>query len=155
MKLVNSRTTQLDYGQIMMQYHQNHEANKPGPLKNLQTWLLTTAQLMAQLKAEGMIIGNTFFMYKRGSDEDSNKTMFWAMNADTLQNMVENLAEFFTRIVSTGVTDFVAMYEHDPMTNRISRQAFNKIKLPSDEIKFKKIEHLTCLHATLSGGEDV
>ena len=155
MKLTNSRTTQLDYGQIMMQYHANHVQNETGPIKNLQVWLLSTAQIMAQLKTEGMIIGNTFFMYKRGSDEDSDKAMIWAINADTIQNMVENVSEFFTRINNTGVTDLIGMYEHDPMTTRVVKQAFNKIKLPSDTIAVKKIDNITYVHVTLSGGEDV
>jgi len=155
MKLVNSRTTQLNYGQILTQYHQNYVQNKPGPTKDLQVWLITTAHIMQTMNSEGMIIGNTFFMYKRGNDEDSDKVIVWAMNVDTLQNMVDNLAEFGTRILSEGVTTIVSIYETDPMITRIVRQAFNKIKFTSDEIKFKKVGGMTYAQASLLGEENV
>lgn len=154
MKLTNSRTTQLDYGQILTQYHQNYVQNKPGPLKDFRVWAIATAHIMEKINSEGMIIGNTFFMYKRGNDEDNNKVVVWAMNVDTLQNMVNNLAEFGTRILSTGVTTIVSMYENDPMVTRIVRQAFNKIKFTSDEIKFKKVGNITFAQATLLGEEN-
>ena len=78
MKLVDSRKEQLDYGQILHTYHSNDPGD--GPTKDFKIWMMATAAAIAKMNAEGAIIGNTFFLYKRGSGENSNKAMVWALN---------------------------------------------------------------------------
>jgi hypothetical protein len=154
MKLVDSRTQQLDYGQILHTYHANEKYDDPR-LKDFKTWMITNAAVMAKIKADGAVIGNTFFLYRRGPAGSEHQAMVWAMNADTLQNMVDNVAEGITRLVNMGVTEFIAVYK-SPAITRVMRQAFRKIGSDDDDMKFTKTnDGRVVMRMNLSGGSDV
>jgi hypothetical protein len=153
MKLVDSRSKQLDYGQILHAYHSN-EKHTDKRLEDFKVWMITMAATIAKLGGEGEIIGNTFFFYKRGPEGKEHQAMVWAMNADTLQNMVDNVAEEITRLTNKGVTEILAVY-NNPAVTRVMRQAFNKIKSPEDSLDFKKIDKGVVMHMDLSGGGNV
>ena len=136
MKLVDSHKKQLDYGEIMHQYHSN-EKQTDKRLEDFKIWLITTAAAFAKINGEGSIIGNTFFYYRRGPEGHEHEAMVWAMNADTMQNMVENIAEGISRLVDEGVTEVIAIYK-SPMVSRIMRQAFSKIESPGDKLTITK-----------------
>ena len=155
MKLVDSSKKQLDYGEIMHTYHSN-EKHTDARLKDFKVWLIVTAAMLAKIKGEGEIIGNTFFYYRRGPEGKQHQAMVWAMNADTLQNMVDNVAEGFTRLTSMGVTDIFAVYR-SPAVSRAIRQAFAKIKSGDGDVlrieKFPSGE--IAAHVRLLGEHDV
>ena len=153
MKLVDSRTKQLDYGQILHAYHSN-EKHTDKRLEDFKVWMITMAATFAKIKVEGEIIGNTFFMYRRGPKGREHQAMVWAMNADTLQNMVDNVAEGLTRLTSMGVTEVMAVYR-SPAITRVMRQAFGKIKSEEDSLNFKKTDKGVVMHMDLSGGSNV
>lgn len=153
MKLVDSRTKQLDYGQILHAYHSN-EKHTDKRLEDFKVWMITMAATFAKIKVEGEIIGNTFFMYRRGPKGREHQAMVWAMNADTLQNMVDNVAEGLTRLTSMGVTEVMAVYR-SPAITRVMRQAFGKIKSEEDSLDFKKTDKGVVMHMDLSGGGNV
>jgi len=153
MKLVDSRSKQLDYGQILHAYHSN-EKHTDKRLEDFKVWMITMAATFAKIKIEGEIIGNTFFMYRRGPEGREHQAMVWAMNADTLQNMVDNVAEGLTRLTSMGVTEVMAIY-NSPAITRVMRQAFRKIKSPEDSLDFKKTDKGVVMHMDLSGGGNV
>lgn len=153
MKLVDSRSKQLDYGQILHVYHSN-EKQTDKRLEDFKVWMITMAATFAKIKIEGEIIGNTFFMYRRGPEGKEHQAMVWAMNADTLQNMVDNIAEGLTRLTSMGVTNIIAIY-NSPAITRVMRQSFGKIKSPEDSLEFKKTDKGVVMHMDLSGGSDV
>lgn len=154
MKLVDSRTKQLDYAQILHAYHSN-EDHGDRPTKDFNVWMMANAAAIAKMNAEGAIIGNTFFLAKRGSGENSNKAMVWAMNADTLQNMVDNVAEGLTRLANDGVQEVVAIYK-SPAISRVLKQSFNKIKTEGDTLTFTKTKKgLTIMQMKLDGGDNV
>lgn len=153
MKLVDSRSKQLDYGQILHVYHSN-EKHTDKRLEDFKVWMITMAATFAKIKIEGEIIGNTFFMYRRGPEGKEHQAMVWAMNADTLQNMVDNVAEGLTRLTSMGVTEVMAIYS-SPAITRVMRQAFGKIESPEDSLDFKKIDKGVVMHMNLSGGGNV
>lgn len=138
MKLVDSRTKQLDYGQILHAYHSNEKQNDPR-LDDFTVWMLAMAAAISKMNAEGEIIGNTFFMYRRGPKGHEHQAMVWAMNADTLQNMVDNVAEGITQLVGKGVTEVFAVYK-SPAVSRIMRQAFSKIESPGDKLTITKTD---------------
>jgi hypothetical protein len=153
MKLVDSRSKQLDYGQILHAYHSN-EKHTDKRLEDFKVWMITMAATFAKIKVEGEIIGNTFFMYRRGPEGTEHQAMVWAMNADTLQNMVDNVAEGLTRLTSMGVTEVMAVYR-SPAITRVMRQAFGKIKSEEDSLDFKKTDKGVVMHMDLSGGGNV
>jgi hypothetical protein len=153
MKLVDSRTKQLDYGQILHAYHSN-EKHTDKRLEDFKVWMITMAATIAKLGGEGEIIGNTFFFYKRGPEGKEHQAMVWAMNADTLQNMVDNVAEEITRLTNKGVTEILAVYSN-PAVTRVMRQAFNKIKSPEDVLNFTKTGKGVVMHMDLSRGSNV
>lgn len=154
MELVDSHKKQLDYGQILHLYHSN-EKRKDKRLDDFKVWMMATAAAIAKMKADGAIIGNTFFMYRRGPQGHEHQAMVWAMNADTLQNMVDNVAEGLTRLVSTGVTEVIAVYK-SPAVTRVMRQAFRKIADANDDLSFTKTSTgSTVMKMNLSGGADV
>jgi hypothetical protein len=154
MKLVDSKQKQLDYGEIMHIYHSN-EKQDDKRLEDFKVWMAAMAATIATIKAEGEIIGNTFFLYRRGPAGKEHTAMVWAMNADSLQNMVDNVAEGLTRLVSMGVTDVLASYTHVGIT-RVMRQAFKKISNEGDDLAFHKANDGTIfMRMKLSGGEDV
>lgn len=153
MKLVDSRQKQLDYAQILHAYHSN-EKQTDKRLEDFNVWMITMAATFEKIKVEGMIIGNTFAMYRRGPQGHEHQAMVWAMNADTLQNMVENVAEALTRLTSMGVTEFIAIYK-SPAITRIMRQAFGKIKSPEDSLEFKKSKNNVVMRMNLIGDSDV
>ena len=154
MKLVDSRKQQLDYAQILHVYHAG-EKHSDKRLDDFTVWMAALAAGIGKMNAEGMIIGNTFFLYKRGSGENSNKAMVWAMNADTLQNMVDNVTEFLTRATKEGITGIVSIY-HSPAITRVVRQAFQRIKPDGDDIKVvKTAQGRIVLQMQLDGGNDV
>jgi hypothetical protein len=153
MKLVDSRIKQLDYGQILHAYHSNQK-HKDKRLEDFKVWMITMAATFAKINIEGEIIGNTFFMYRRGPEGREHQAMVWAMNADTLQNMVDNVAEGLTRLTSMGVTEVMAIYS-SPAITRVMRQAFGKIKSPEDSLNFKKTGKGVVMHMNLSGGGNV
>lgn len=153
MKLVDSRKQQLDYAQILHAYHGN--SVKQEKLKDFTVWMTVTAAAIAKMNAEGAIIGNTVFLYKRGTGKNENKAMVWAMNADTLQNMVDNVAEGLTRLAGMGVTTIVAIYQ-SPAITRVLRQSFAKIKSSDDVMNTTKTKAgQTVLVMQLDGGENV
>ena len=137
MQLIDSRKQQLEYGQIMYLYYKNFVANDP-KFKDPMVWFATIADIINKINPEIVIIGNTVFMAKQCSGEDGDKAMVWAMNADTLQNMVDNVAEGLTRLANMGVAHIVAVYEQ-AATSRPLRQAFNKIKSSEDKLVIKKL----------------
>ena len=153
MKLVDSRSKQLDYGQILHVYHSN-EKHTDKRLEDFTVWMTTMAAVFAKIEIEGEIIGNTFFMYRRGPEGKEHQAMVWAMNADTLQNMVDNVAEGLTRMTSMGMTEILAIYG-SPAITRVMRQAFGKIKSPEDSLEFTKTAKGVVMHMNLSGGSDV
>ena len=153
MKLVDSSKKQLDYAQILHAYHSN-EKQTDKRLEDFNVWMITMAAVFAKIKVEGEIIGNTFFMYRRGPQGREHQAMVWAMNADTLQNMVDNVAEGLTRLASMGVTDVIAIYR-SPAITRVMRQSFGKIKSPEDSLEFKKTSKGIVMHMDLSGGGNV
>jgi hypothetical protein len=154
MKLVDSRTQQLDYGQILHTYHSN-EKQTDKRLEDFKTWMVATAAVIAKIKADGAIIGNTFFLYRRGPAGSEHQAMVWAMNADTLQNMVDNVAEGITQLVGMGVTEFVAIYK-SPAITRVMRQAFRKIGSADDDLRFSRAKNGSIvMRMDLSGGSDV
>jgi len=154
MNLVDSRKKQLDYAQILHTYHSN-EKRTDKRLDDFKVWMLATAAAISKMNADGAIIGNTFFMAKRGAGSNSNKAMVWAMNADTLQNMVDNVAEGLTRLVNDGVQEVVAMYR-SPAISRVLKQAFNKIKAGDDTITFTKTaKGMIIMQMKLDGGDNV
>jgi hypothetical protein len=116
--------------------------------------MITMAATIAKLGGEGEIIGNTFFFYKRGPEGKEHQAMVWAMNADTLQNMVDNVAEEITRLTNKGVTEILAVYSN-PAVTRVMRQAFNKIKSPEDVLNFTKTGKGVVMHMDLSRGSNV
>ena len=136
MKLVDSHKKQLDYGQILHVYHSN-EKQRDKRLEDFNVWMITMAAVFEKIKVEGEIIGNTFFMYRRGPQGKEHQAMVWAMNADTLQNMVDNVAEGLTRLTGMGVTEIIAIYR-SPAITRVMRQSFGKIKSPEDSLNFKE-----------------
>ena len=153
MKLVDSRSKQLDYGQILRAYHSN-EKHTDKRLEDFTVWMTTMAAVFAKVKIEGMIVGNTFVMYRRGPQGKEHQAMVWAMNADTLQNMVDNVAEAITRLADMGITELLAVYE-SPAITRIMRQAFSKIKSPEDSLEFTKTAKGVVMHMDLTGGSNV
>ena len=154
MKLVDSRKQQLDYAQILHAYHSG-EKREDKRLDDFTVWMTALAASIAKMNADGAIIGNTFFLSKRGSGDNSHKAMVWAMNADTLQNMVDNVAEGLTRLANEGVQEVVAMYK-SPAVSRALKQAFNKIKADADTISFTKTaKGMTIMQMKLDGGENV
>ena len=153
MKLVDSRSKQLDYGQILQAYHSN-EKHTDKRLEDFKVWMITMAATLAKVKIEGMIVGNTFVMYRRGPQGKEHQAMVWAMNADTMQNMVDNIAEAITRLTDMGITELLAVYE-SPAITRIMRQAFSKIKSPEDTLNFTKTGKGVVMHMDLTGGSNV
>lgn len=154
MKLVDSRKQQLDYAQILHAYHSN-EKQIDKQLQDFTVWMTALSASIAKMNADGAIIGNTFFLAKRGSGDNSHKAMVWAMNADTLQNMVDNVSEGLTRLANQGVQEVVAMYK-SPAISRVLKQAFNKIKSDDDTISFTKTaKGLVIMQMKLDGGENV
>jgi len=153
MKLVDSRTTQLDYAQILHTYHSN-EKHEDKRLEDFNVWMITMAAVFDKIGIEGMLIGNTFFMYRRGPEGHEHQAMVWAMNADTLQNMVDNVAEGLTRVTDMGITEILAAYS-SPAITRVMRQAFGKIKSPEDSLEFTKTGKSVVMYMNLSGGSDV
>lgn len=153
MKLVDSRQKQLDYAQILHAYHSN-EKHTDKRLEDFNVWMITMAAVFEKIKIEGMIIGNTFFMYRRGPEGHEHEAVVWAMNADTLQNMVENVAEFLTRLTGMGMTNFFATYD-GPATTRVMRQAFGKIKSTEDSLEFTKSKNSVFMRMNLVGDSDV
>jgi hypothetical protein len=154
MKLVDSKIKQLDYSEILYIYHSN-EKHEDKRLEDFKVWLATNAAIIANIKADGAIIGNTFFMYRRGPAGKEHTAMVWAMNADTLQNMVDNVAEGLTRLVDMGVTDILASYNNSGVT-RVMRQAFRKISSEGDDLAFNKASDGTIfMRMSLSGGDNV
>jgi hypothetical protein len=153
MKLVDSRQKQLDYAQILHAYHSN-EKHTDKRLEDFNVWMTTMAAVFAKIEIDGEIIGNTFFMYRRGPEGKEHQAMVWAMNADTLQNMVDNVAEGLTRLTSMDVTEILAIYS-SPAITRVMRQAFKKIKSPEDSLEFTKASTGVVMHMNLSGGSDV
>lgn len=151
MKLVDSKKRQLDYGEIMHVYHSN-EKQSDERLNDFKVWMGTMAAAIAKMKAEGAIIGNTFFLYKRGPEGKENQAMVWALNADTFQNMVENVAEGLTQLSNMGITDIVAAYKNPGIT-RIMRQAFKKISGPEDDLDFFKGKDKSVLMRMQLSGE--
>ena len=125
MELIDSRRTQLDYAKILHVYHSN-EVDKADKFGKFDTWMLATAAVINKLNPECAVIGNTFFMAKVGTGEDSHRAMVWAMNADTVHNMVDNITEGLTRLMNMGVTEIIAIYT-SPVVSRVLRQAFGKI----------------------------
>jgi hypothetical protein len=154
MKFVDSNKKQLDYGEIMHAYYQNTPPDDPR-IESFGVWLAVVAATFGKLNGEGSIIGNTFFYYKRGKDDNQNKAMIWAMNADTLQNMVENVAEGLTRLTNENINQIIVIYK-SPAITRVVRQAFNKIKSDGDELKVTKTaKGQSVLQMTLGGAENV
>lgn len=153
MKLVDSHSKQLDYGQILHAYHSN-EKHTDKRLEDFTVWMTTMAAVFAKIKIEGMIVGNTFVMYRRGPQGKEHQAMVWAMNADTLQNMVDNVAEAITRLADMGITELLAVYE-SPAITRIMRQAFSKIKSSEDSLEFTKTGKGIVMHMDLTGGSNV
>lgn len=154
MKLVDSRTQQLDYGQILHVYHGN-EKQEDKRLDDFKVWMLATGAAIAKMNADGFIIGNTFFLYRRGPKGKEHQAIFWAMNADTLQNMVDNVAECITQIVGMGITELISIYK-GPATTRVIRQAFRKISSPNDDLRFSKSENGSIvMRMDLSGDDNV
>ena len=154
MKLVDSHKQQLDYAQILHTYHSGGK-RRDERLDDFTVWMAATAAAISKMNADGAVIGNTFFLSKRGSGDNSHKAMVWAMNADTLQNMVDNVAEGLTRLANDGVQDVVAMYK-SPAISRVLKQAFNKIKSDDDSISFTKTaKGLIVMQMKLEGGENV
>jgi hypothetical protein len=153
MKLVDSRQKQLDYGQILHTYHSN-ETHTDKRLEDFKVWMTTMAAMFEKINIEGEIIGNTFFMYRRGPQGHEHQAVVWAMNADTLQNMVDNVTEGITRLTSMGVTEIIAMYRN-PVITRVMRQAYGKIKSPGDSLEFTKLKDGVGMRMDLSGGNDV
>jgi hypothetical protein len=155
MKLVDSSKKQLDYGQILHAYHSN-EKHTDKRLEDFKVWMITMAATFAKIKGEGEIIGNTFFYYRRGPEGHQHQAMMWAFNADTLQNMSNNLTEFATQLSSMGVTDIFAVYKN-PAVSRAVRQAFAKIKSgDGDVLKIKKYPSgEIAAHVRLLGEHDV
>lgn len=154
MKLVDSHKKQLGYGEIMHQYHAN-EKHGDKRLDDFKVWMLATAAAIGKIKGEGIIIGNTFFYYRRGPEGREHQAMVWAMNADTMQNMVENAAEFVSHLVNVGVTEVMAIYK-SPMVSRVMRQAFSKIESPGDKLTITKTANgSVVMHMQLAGDENV
>lgn len=137
MQLIDSRKQQLDYGQIMYLYYKNFVA-KDARFKDPAVWFAGMADVITKTNPDAAIIGNTFFMSKRCDGENSDKAMVWAMNVDTLQNMVDNVAEWITRLANMGVVHIVAIYDQ-AVVSRPIRQAFNKIKSPGDTLVIEKL----------------
>jgi len=154
MKLVDSKNKQLDYGEILYIYHSNEKQNDDR-LADFKVWLATMAAVIANMKAEGAIIGNTFFLYRRGPKGKEHQAMVWAMNADTFQNMVDNVAEGLSRLSSMGVTEIIANYG-DVGVTRVMRQAFRKISGPEDDLSFTKAANgSTVMRMDLAGEVNV
>lgn len=154
MELIDSRKQQLDYVQLMHQYYKNVSAQDPR-FKNIGVWFAAMGKMIGDLDPDADIIGNTFFMSKRCSGENSDKAMVWAMNVDTLQNMADNVAEGLTRLADMGVVHIVATYKHAAISRPL-RQAFNKIKAPGDTIVIEKVSDGTrIMYMNLSGDSDV
>jgi hypothetical protein len=153
MKLVDSSKKQLDYGQILHAYHSNKK-HTDKRLEDFKVWMITMAATINKLNGEGEIIGNTFFFYKRGPQGKEHQAIVWAMNVDTLQNMVDNVAEGLTQLTDKGVTEIIAVYNSPAMT-RVMRQAFAKIKSPEDSLNFKKTDKGVVMRMDLSGGSYV
>ena len=137
MKFVDSRTKQLDYAQILHAYHENI-ANKDERIKDFGVWMATLAAAIASQNMEGAIIGNTVFYYSHGKSNTPDKVMLWALNADTMQNAVDNLVEMVNRLAESGVHTVVSVYD-SPAMSRIIRQAAQKGHTQGDELVIRKL----------------
>lgn len=137
MELVDSHKKQLDYGQILHLYHANL-ANKDDRIKDFKVWMATMAGTIAKQNMEGAIIGNTVFYYRRGTGEKSNMVMLWALNVDTMKNVVDNMAEMINRLADSGVDVVVSVY-NTPVVSRILQQAFRQYKSPGDDLTISKL----------------
>jgi hypothetical protein len=136
MQFVDSNKKQLDYGRILHIAHQNESYNDER-LKEFEVWMLTVANAIGQAKLEGTIIGNTCFLYRRGPKGHEHQAIVWVLNADTLQNLTKNGVEFITRMMNSGVVEFVARYKNPALT-RMLKNIFKQIKHSGDDIQFEK-----------------
>ena len=154
MKLVNSNKEQLNYGEIMTLYHENFVANTDGPDKDLTTWLTRIAKMIITLRAEGEVLGNTFFLYKRGTGEDSDKAMGWVMSVDTVSNRIADCVEMLNRLVNMGVSNLIFAYK-DPALTHMLKKIFSKVRTAEDTLTIQKNDKQIIVHMHLSGGENV
>jgi hypothetical protein len=137
MKFVDSRTKQLNYAEILHAYHENI-ANKDERIKDFSVWMTTLAAAIASQNMTGAIIGNTVFYHSNGKSNSPDMVMLWALNADTMQNAVDNLAEMVNRLIESEVRVIVSIYD-SPAMSRIIRQAAQKINTPGDELVISKL----------------
>lgn len=154
MKLVDSRKEQLDYGQILHAYHANI-AHKDEKIKDFTVWMTAMAAALSESNMDGAIIGNTVFYYRRGNEAKSHMVMLWALNVDTMQNAVDNLAEMINRLADAGVNTVVSVYDN-PAMSRIIRQAYRQYKSPGDELVITKTSSgKYVMQFTMGGDENV
>ena len=152
MNLIDSHKKQLGYGEIMHQYHTN-EKHGDKRLDDFKVWMLAMAAAIGKMHGEGSVIGNTFFLYRRGPEGREHQAIVWAMNADTMQNMVANVAEGISRLVDMGVTEVMAVYK-SPAVSRIMRQAFSKIESPGDKLTITKTDKGSVVMRMQLAGDD-
>lgn len=154
MNLVDSRKKQLDYAQILHAYHANI-AHKDEKIKNFAVWMTVLAATIGESNMEGDMVGNTVFYYRRGTGSKSGMVMLWALNVDTMQNAVDNLAEMINRLADAGVNTVVSVYDN-PAMSRIIRQAYRQHKSPGDELSITKIPSgKYVMQFTMGGDENV
>lgn len=154
MQFVDSNKKQLDYGQILHVAHQN-ETYKDDRLKKFEVWMLAMANAIGQAKLEGVIIGNTCFLYRRGPKGHEHQVIVWVLNADTLQNLTKNGIEFITRMMNSGVVEFIARYKNPALT-RMLKALFKQIESPDDDLQFEKTpDGVMTAYMVLQGGDHV
>ena len=148
MKIIDSKTKKLSYGELMHTYYENNK--KSLGFKDFQTWALATAAAIQKVGMDCDMVGNTFFMAVRGPEGKENSVITWALNVDTVPNCVDNTTQWFKAMISEGVNLIATTYT-TPIGTRVMRLVAEKLGVGRDALIIKDSGRATVAILNLQG----
>lgn len=132
MKIIDSKTKELSYGELMHTYYENNK--KSLGFKDFQTWSLSIAASIQKVGMHCDMIGNTFFMAVRGPEGRENSAFIYMLSVDNVPNSVKNARNLVKSFVADGVS-VIAIQYNNSQPKRVMTLLGQELGVPDNKVR--------------------